>query len=79
MFPYSVEHFLISFWELPLILPVVRFSDTRLSYWGFRPPRPDNSTFFFVPLDGLTDALGRFNLPAHLLREAANQSTLLRE
>ncbi|VEP17492.1 hypothetical protein H1P_6190002 [Hyella patelloides LEGE 07179] len=42
---YSIEHPLISFWELPLILPSAWSSATRLAYSGFRPLKPSIRVF----------------------------------
>ncbi len=78
-YPSSLEHRLVSFWQLRLILPSAWFSDARPSYLGLDFPQNQVSEFLFVPIVRLTDVLGRFTLPAYLLREAAIKSKMLRE
>ncbi len=59
--------------QLRAVLPSAWLSDARLSYLSFDYPQNQVSEFLFVPVVRLADVLGRFNLPAYLLRETAIQ------
>jgi len=73
-----MKHFLISFWQLRLILPVARVSDARPSYLGFR-LLESGATFLFVPIVRLTDVLGWFTLPVIFSEKQLSSLIMLRE
>ncbi|NET91197.1 MAG: hypothetical protein F6K45_24415 [Kamptonema sp. SIO1D9] len=50
----NVEHFLVSFRQLRLILPSAWFSDARPSYLGLDIPQNQGAEFFFVPIARLS-------------------------
>ena len=58
-----IEHFLISFSQLRVILPSAWFSATRLSLFRFSTPETKYRPFLFVPIVRLTDVLGRTRMP----------------
>ncbi|WP_107667095.1 hypothetical protein [Cyanothece sp. BG0011] len=55
--PSIIEHSLVSFWQLRLILPSAWFSDARPSYLGLDIPQNQVSEFLFVPIVRLADVL----------------------
>ena len=52
--------------QLRFVLSSAWFSDARPSYLGFDLPQDQVSEFLFVPILGLFDSLGWFNLPTSL-------------